>query len=129
MVFFVPLLPSLLCAVHSRSAAPRTCFASLRLVLRLAFPAHVSCTVLQLPGEQVCPSAVSQSFSYMSTRSWYGGSWRRLSGKKKNFVPLSFKNLETSEEKSQLIKLKVCDEDFRKNNPSESLRFLPGPFS
>ena len=67
VVFCVPRLPCLLCAMHSRAAAPRICVASLCSVL------HVSCTVLQLPGEQVCPSAASQSSSYGSTRSCQRG--------------------------------------------------------
>ena len=41
-------------------------FFSPRPVLRLAFLAGVSCTALQLPSEQVCPSAAPQICNYVS---------------------------------------------------------------
>ena len=58
VVFCVPLLPCLLCAMHR--AALRICVASPCSVLFLAFRLRVSCTVLQLPGAGVPVGCVTE---------------------------------------------------------------------
>ena len=57
-----------------------------------------------------------------------GGSWRRLSGDKKIYPPI-FISI-TQKPKSKLIKLKVCDKDFREKKiiSYESLCLHSGPF-